>query len=270
MTFFAVPAIAGLGSVWSDFQYYASDFKNYLANNLSSTLKPLEAQTQTAINNSSGSLGIPNPNIATKSTREHMNQYSIAEKFDNNSAVRGAMVTNEINRKITLGAVEGVLGKNGQSRIKNKLQNTEKAVNDITNIAHNAANNKKQKQIEIKTIAAANPLPDISMASNLNPLSSIFNSAFNNQAKLSQLTWEGLADLELQNINIQAGQSKILAATLSTTLQLHQDLQYSNLNLINVSGQLDEINRARRVDNSAEAARLIRVASQNDLLGRKN
>ncbi len=74
----------------------------------------------------------------------------------------------------------------------------------------------------------------------------------------------------LQNINIQNEQSKIIGETLGNTIQIHESLQYSNLNLANISEQMDEVNRARRVDTSAEVARLLRVTSQTDLLGRKN
>jgi hypothetical protein len=260
-----LPATAGLGNIWNDFQSYSNDLKNYITNNLSE-VRPYEVQAQTAINNSSGVLSVG------KSVREQITQYSQSDKFDNNPAVNGAMVNNQIGRHMTLATVEGTLGRNGQSRVRNKLQNTEKAVNDIGSIANNAATNKKRKEVEIEAmVSSANSLNNLtSAAANANPLSSVFGSILNNQAKLTQLTWEGLADLELQNINIQKEQSKIGAEILSTTTYIHQDLQYTNLNLVNISQQLDETNRARRVDTSAEVARLLQVTSQTDLPGRKN
>ncbi|RUS95593.1 hypothetical protein DSM106972_089490 [Dulcicalothrix desertica PCC 7102] len=259
-----LPATAGLGNVWSDFQSYSNDLKNYITNNLSE-LKPYEVQTQSAINNSSSPLTIG------KSVREQITQYSQSDKFDNNPAVNGAMVSNQIGRQMTLSTVEGTLGRNGQTRIKNKLQNTEQVVNNIASMANAADTNKKRKQIEIEAVvSSANALNNIpSIAASGNPLS-LFGSVLNNQAKLTQLTWEGLADLELQNINIQKEQSKIGAETLATTTQIHHDLQYTNLNLVNISQQLDETNRSQRVNTSAEVARLLQVTSQTDLIGRKN
>jgi hypothetical protein len=260
-----LPATAGLGNIWSDFQSYSNDFKNYITNNLSE-LKPYEVQTQAAINNSSSPLTIG------KNIREQITQYSQSNKFENNPAVNGAMVNNQIGRQMTLATVEGTLGTNGQARIRSKLQKTEQVVNNIVSIANAADTNKKRKQIEIEAVvSSANALNNItSAATSANPLSSLFGSILNNQAKLTQLTWEGLADLELQNINIQKEQSKIGAETLASTIQIHQDLQYTNLNLTNISQQLDETNRNQRVNASAEVARLLQVTSQTDLIGRKN
>ncbi|MBF2063258.1 MAG: hypothetical protein IGS39_02320 [Calothrix sp. C42_A2020_038] len=264
-----LPAMAGLGNIWTDFQAYSNDLRNYVVNNLSDTLKPYEVQTQTAINNSSGAIGIPNPNTAGKIVQDQITQYSLSEKFETNSAVNGAIVKNKIGRHITLGAVESTLGRNGQSQTRNKLQNAEKAVNDIISIANTAETNKRQKQIEIQAVANANPLNNLSgFAADANPISSLIAPMLN-QSKLTQLTWEGLADLELQNINQRREQSKLIAATLGTTVHIHQDLQYTNLNLTNISQQIDETNRARRVDTSAEVARLLQVTSQTDLLGRR-
>jgi hypothetical protein len=72
-----------------------------------------------------------------------------------------------------------------------------------------------------------------------------------------------------ETIKIQQEQSKIVAETFAQTLQNNQSLQYSNLNLANISQQAEEANRARRVETSTEAARLLRASSQLDLFGRK-
>ena len=60
----------------------------------------------------------------------------------------------------------------------------------------------------------------------------------------------------------------MIGENLAQTMQLHQTLQYSNLNLANISQEMEESNRARRVNASAEAARLLRTTSQVDLIGR--
>ena len=261
----SLPAMAGLGDVWTDFQYYANDFKNYLNSNISE-MKPLESQSQTAIANSNGALNIPNPNAAAKSVKDGVIPYSISSKYENNSAVFGMIVGNEVQRQITRASVDGVLGSNGQSKLKGQLQNTQITVSKVSELANTASINKKQKEIEIQ--AAANGIGNLA-ASTLGAINPSFGSMLSSQSKLTQLTWEGLADLELQNINIQNQQSKIAGETLATTISIHRDLQYSNLNLANISQQVDDANRARRVDTSAEVARLLRVTSQTDLIGRK-
>jgi hemoglobin-like flavoprotein len=76
------------------------------------------------------------------------------------------------------------------------------------------------------------------------------------------------ANLQLQSIKIQSEQAKLVSETLAQSLQTNQFLQYSNLNLANISQQMEEANRARRVDTSTEAARLLRTTSQIDLFGR--
>ncbi|MCJ8279371.1 MAG: hypothetical protein MJK14_05395 [Rivularia sp. ALOHA_DT_140] len=78
-----------------------------------------------------------------------------------------------------------------------------------------------------------------------------------------------LIELQLQNIEIENQQSKIIAENLGQTLQLNQNMQYYNLNLANISQEIEESNRARRVNTSAEAARLLRTTSQVDLIGRR-
>jgi hypothetical protein len=263
-----LPVMASLGNVWTDFQYYALDLQNYLKTQIPDTLKPLEVQTQTAITNSTASLKIPNPNDAGNSVSQQITQYSISDKFENNSAVRGKMVRNEIARQITRSSVEGILGRNGQARLSIDLQNTQKAVDDTAVFANNAAANKSKKQIEIEQqVLGAGSI--IGGLSNANLTTSILASLQSSQAQLAKLTWEGLSELELQNINIEREQSRIMGETLGNTIQMHEALQYSNLNLANISQEIDEVNRAKRVDTSAEVARLLRATSQTDLLGRK-
>ncbi|MBW4510266.1 MAG: hypothetical protein KME64_27655 [Scytonematopsis contorta HA4267-MV1] len=255
------PAMANLGDVWTNFQFYGNDLQNYLKNNASDTLKPLESQTQTAVNNSIGAAKVPNPNNVGSTIKQQVTQYSLGDKFENNSAVRSMMVRNEIERQITRGSVDGVFGRDGQNRLRDKLQNTQKAVFDINVIARNAAT---QKEIQQRKITMANPISQLTGGVPLD--AGVFSSFMNNQSQLIQLSWEGLADLELQNINIQREQSKIMGETLGNTTQIHESLQYSNLNLANISQQMDEINRAKRVDTSAEVSRLLRVTSQTELI----
>ncbi|MHC5720156.1 MAG: hypothetical protein ACYTX0_51020, partial [Nostoc sp.] len=82
---------------------------------------------------------------------------------------------------------------------------------------------------------------------------------------LSQL----IGATQLESIKIQQAQSEIVGETFAQTIQTNQSLQYSNLNLANISQQAEEANRARRVETSTEAARLLRATSQLDLFGRK-
>jgi hypothetical protein len=259
-----LPVLANFGDVWTNFQYYGTDLQNYLKANIPDTLKPLEPQTQTAITSSTGSLKIPNPNAAGNAVSQQVTQYSISDKFENNSAVHSVMVKNKIDRQITRSSVEGVIGNNGQARLSTKLQNTQVTANNITKFTNSAATNKQAIDRQIQGIVILPPTG--------NPIADASNLLLNAQAQiqLTRLNWEGLSDLGLQNINIQNQQSKMAAESLGNLVQIHESLQYSNLNLANISEQMDEVNRVRRVDNSAEVARLLRVTSQTDLLGRKD
>ncbi|WP_211173339.1 hypothetical protein [Brasilonema bromeliae] len=259
-SFFAVaflgtlPAIAELGTVWTDFQLYTTDFRNYITNNISETLNPVELQTQSAITSSSGDLNLPNPNYASQYTRDQITQYSISDKFENNPAVYGKQVSSEINRYITRSAVEGVFGRDGQTRLKGKLQNTEQAVNK----SNRAANTAQQKYSEIQSQSQSQGAMCSTPGVGNNNLANVCDQA-------QFLMMQGLVELELQNINIQREQTKITGETLGNTIQLRNDIQYSNLNLADISQQMNEVNRARRVGTSAEVARLLRVTSQTDL-----
>ncbi|MBD2526053.1 MULTISPECIES: hypothetical protein [unclassified Nostoc] len=257
-----LPAMAqiqtgALGQVWTDFQSYSTDLQNYLQYNLSDNLKPVEVQSQNALSNARGELNIPNPVIAGQRVRDNLILYSSNSdsrggRFENNSAVRGNLISNELNRVITRGVAVGILGEKGQIRTKSKLENTERSLQDIagSNDADNQINSFKNKLESTGIDTAAKQV--ISIADNLL-----------GQGLLALLT------TNQETIKIQQEQSKIVAETFAQTLQNNQSLQYSNLNLANISQQAEETNRARRVETSTEAARLLRATSQLDLFGRK-
>ncbi len=247
-SFFAVaflgtlPAMAELGTVWTDFQYYASDLRNYLSNNISESFNPVELQAQSALTSSSEDLKIPNPNAAARSTREQIVLYSVSDKFENNPALYGTTVSGEINRYITRGAVEGVFGREGQSRLKGKLEDTQKIVERVNELTQEA---EKEKNSVLGNQCV-----------NTGPSGGTDSAC--------QVT-KSLLNLLSQNFRLQADQSKIMGENLGNTIQLRNDIQYSNLNLADISQQMNEVNRARRVGTSAEVARLLRVTSQADL-----
>ncbi|MFN6479485.1 hypothetical protein [Nostoc sp. DedQUE07] len=255
-----LPAVAqiqtgGLGQVWSDFQSYSQDMQDYFQhNNLKNTLNPLEqAQSQIAIDSAKGDLKIPNPVAAGQKIRDDSINYSYnsdakSSRFENNAAVRGNLVSNELNRIITRGVAVGVLGKNGQIRTKTKLENTEKSLEDIEGLAQQTDDNNSTLINTIKGFANA-------------------SNATGETKALSSLA-ELLGLSQVQILKIQQEQIKIVAETFGQTLQNNQALQYSNLNLANISQQAEEANRARRVETSTEAARLLRATSQLDLFGR--
>ncbi|MBN3910682.1 MAG: hypothetical protein HWQ35_30355 [Nostoc sp. NMS1] len=254
-----LPAMAqiqtgALGQVWTDFQSYSTDLQNYLQYNLSDNLKPVEVQSQNALSNSKGELNIPNPVLAGQRVRDNLILYSSnsdsrAGRFENNSAVQGNLISNELNRVITRGVAVGILGEKGQIRTKSKLESTERSLQDIAKIADetNASNNTLLSTIK-GFAGATNATPETKALSSL--------------AELLGLS-------QVQILKIQQEQVKIVAETFSQSLQNNQSLQYSNLNLANISQQAEEANRARRVETSTEAARLLRATSQLDLFGRK-
>ncbi|MEH2126075.1 hypothetical protein [Nostoc sp.] len=255
-----LPAIAqiqtgGLGQVWTDFQSYSKDMQDYFQYNLKDTLNPLEqGQGRIAINNANGDLKIPNPVAAGQKIRDDSINYSYnsdskSSRFENNSAVRGNLVSNELNRIITRGVAVGILGKNGQIRTKTKLENTEKSLEDIETLAQatETSNDAFIQQIKSGINVAGKTDPTVSAISGLAEL---------------------LGVSQVQMMKIQQEQIKIVAETFGQTLQTNQALQYSNLNLANISQQAEEANRARRVETSTEAARLLRATSQLDLFGR--
>ncbi len=243
-----LPAMAQLGRVWTDFQFYSVDMQNYLRNNLSETLRPLEVRSQNALNNSKGELNIPNPVEAGKSFRQDLLFNPTTDKFENNPVVQSNAVSNEINRFITRGAVESMMGRDGQRRLKDKLDETE---NTIINILETAKNAEESNQNLLGDLLGKIPL--------------IQDAA----QQLSAQTNVGQINLQLQTLKVQSEQSKIIGETLAQTMQTNQSLQYSNLNLANISQQMDDINRSRRVDSATETARLMRTTAQIDLFGRE-
>ncbi|MHC5830690.1 MAG: hypothetical protein ACYT04_85785, partial [Nostoc sp.] len=85
-------------------------------------------------------LKIPNPVDAGQNVRDNIinesyRSESKASRFENNAAVRANGVSNELNRFITRGAAEAILGKDGQNRTQVKLENTENSLKDIDAIS---------------------------------------------------------------------------------------------------------------------------------------
>ncbi|MEA5514810.1 hypothetical protein [Nodularia sp. UHCC 0506] len=239
-----LPAMAQLGKVWTDFQLYSVDMQNYLRNNLSETLRPLEIRSQNALNNSTGELNIPNPVEAGKSLRQDLFFNPITDKFENNPVVQSNSVTNEINRLITRSSIESFMGREGQLRLKSQLQNTETILDNIGNFSQQSDNIFNQIANTLTSLYPTEPL--------------------------KQALEGDQANLQLQAIKIQQEQAKISSANLAQTIQTNQSLQYSNLNLASISQQMDEMNRSRRVDSATETARLIRTTAQIDLFGRED
>ncbi|MCC5631284.1 hypothetical protein [Nostoc sphaeroides] len=266
-----LPAMAqvntGLGQVWDDIQSYSADMGKYLQNNQSENLKPVEAQSRNALDSSKGDteLKIPNPVTAGQKVRDNIinesyRSQSKESRFENNAAVRANLVSNELNRFITRGAAEAILGKDGQNRTQAKLENTQNTLEEINAISDTAGakNNLFSSKFEQLTrrIETASTT-DVTKLAATGTLSGLQN--------LAQI----LGDNHLETIKIQRAQSAIIGETFAQTMQTNQSLQYSNLNLANISQQAEEANRARRVDTSTEAARLLRATSQLDLFGRE-
>jgi hypothetical protein len=247
-----LPVTAQLGKVWTDFQSYSADLQNYLRNNIS-YLKPLEIQAQSAVTEATGELNIPNPISASERIGNDIFLNSISSNFENNPLINANSVSNQINRLIIRSSVMSLLGKNGQIRTKIKLQNTETGLKNIDAFSDKADEINQDFISDIQ-----NRIGQLSgVANNIPGISALLNAA--NQSSL-----------QLQQIKIQRDQSKIMGENLAQTIQGNQFLQYSNLNLANLSQQMEETNRSHRVDASTEAARLLRNTSQTDLFGRKS
>lgn len=247
-----LPATAQLGKVWTDFQSYSTDLQNYLSNNVNDSLKPVEFQSQNAIDNAKGELNIPNPVEAGERVSSDIFLSSISGKFENNPVVRSNLVTNEINRLITRSSAAGVLGVNGQIRSKTKLQDTENRLENIGVFNEDLDENQQTFLNDIQD-QISRAMSNASLAGQVGQLIGIREQT----------------NLQYQQVKIQREQVKIVAETLGQTIQTNQSLQYNNLNLASLSQQMEDTNRARRVDASAEAARLLRTTSQADLFGRK-
>lgn len=240
--FIILPVTAQLGKVWSDFQAYSEDLQNYTQNNISD-LKPLEIQAQSAVTEATGDLNIPNPVTASERISNDIFLNSLStNNFENNPLLNSSLYGNEINRLITRGSIISLLGQNGQTRTKIKLEETERGLDEIDAL--------RKDDNDIQSLINNLKIPEL------------YKTAI-------QAFSANQLDLQFQQIKIQREQAKITAENLAQTIQTNQFLQYSNLNLANLSQQMEDTNRARRVDSSTEAARLLRTTSQTDLFGRK-
>ena len=143
LSFFSVaflgilPAMAELGDVWTQFMEYAGDFQDYTKDQVREMLEPIEGSDSEQFLTDSevqGELGIYNPNKARTKAEDKIDPNQPTDAFENNSVVRELIVGNEIDRQITRGAVDGVLGKDGQNRMQTLLNQTQTTVRDIERI----------------------------------------------------------------------------------------------------------------------------------------
>ena len=239
----SLPVMAQVGRIWTDFQNYAIDFQDYLTNNVDENLAPVGQESFTAINNSTGELNLPNPIDARRQVSQDITDNSLSDIFENNPAVKAKLVGDELDRQLTRGAVEAYFGEKGQERLQIKLENIQ---NSIENIDKNA-NDANQSNQNI-----------------LSQLTGLAQKA-SGQGLLGQLI------SSQTNLQVQIGrqQTRMIAESLGQNIKQNQYLQYSNLNLANISQQVEETNTARRVDSAAATARLLRASSQADLFGRE-
>lgn len=246
-----LPAKAQLGQVWTDFQSYSTDLQNHIRNNLNE-LNPLQIQSQSAITGATGELNIPDPVGAGEILGNDININLLSSNYETNPLINSTVFSNEMNRLIFRSSAAGTLGYNGQQRTKIKLQDIELGLKSINALSET------EGKIKDNFNFIDNILPSIDQLTN----------QLNRDPLLGSLL-STLSGLQLQQIQIQREQSKIIAETLAQTIQENQVLQYSNLNLATIAQQMEDTNRARRIDTSTEAARLLRTTSQTDLFGRK-
>ena len=239
----SLPAMARLGYIWTDFQNYAVDFQDYLTNNIDETVNPAGEGSFTAINNSTGALNLPNPIDVRQQVVQDITDNSLSDIFENNPAVQGKLIGNEIERQLTRAATESYFGTKGQERLQIKLETVQNLIENINREADEARESNQNI---------------------LNQLAGLGQTAIG-QNFLGRLI-SNQTNLQLQ-INRQ--QSRMIAESLGQNIKQNQYLQYSNLNLANISQQVEEANNARRVDSAASVARLLRASSQSDLFGRE-
>ena len=114
-----LPAMAQLGKVWTDFQAYSQDLKDYLNSHVQETLNPNEIQP---IYSATGQLNIPDPiTAATIVDNQTLLNYLTSSKFESNGALRSLLVNHEINRLITQGAMGKRHGDQWTNAFKRKV-----------------------------------------------------------------------------------------------------------------------------------------------------
>ncbi|MBD2775554.1 hypothetical protein [Iningainema tapete] len=237
-----------LGKVQDDFFNYANALQEYLNNNLTRKLQPVEDYaSKNAIDASRGNLQIHDPFALEDRVKEYIINNPIPNKFENNQELQTLSASNEINRQIALSAVQGNLGREGQYRLQGKFNDVQSFLERVDKFVDNVKENQNNFLNQL-----------VQQACQVNPTTNVIGTACGSAIQ---------SNLQVQSLIIQGGQAKMMGETLVTTTQLNQAMQYSNLNLANISQQMEDVNRARRVDASVETARLLRATAQVDLLG---
>ncbi|MBR8835125.1 MAG: hypothetical protein DSM106950_14100 [Stigonema ocellatum SAG 48.90 = DSM 106950] len=239
--------LGNLGKISTEFNNYTQALQQYIRSNLPQKLEPIDqSYTKDAMDRflTTDPFHIPDPIQAEQEIDNVVTnkfQNTKPDFFENNLTLKQTFARNELNREITRGVVQGVMG----TDVKSKIETIENDV--IKYIDKSIEKQQKAKDFLSEAINTA--------CSTLSQVNSGVNNTQTCQNALS-------ADVQRDMLRIQGYQTKIQAETFAQTIQMNQSQQYSNLNLVNVSQQLEEANRARRVDSSAETGRLLRATTQ--------
>ena len=251
-----------IGCVWDDFTKQTG-----------SIWQLTEAQINNILNNSTrmesdefigayeeGTL--PDPINARNNTSALDEQTNLQnDPFEANSIIRGDLVSNELDRLMTRGSIDGVFGQQGQEQTLALLDGTQANVEEI-DFAHNRANetaNRVKENIAYGTISAYEGAAG--RGTSFMPTNERIGYLISLQSDQSKMIGD-LSELQVDLIETQSRQAQISGQLLSGNTQLRHDLQYTNLNLTNISEQMDEGNRIKRVETAASGAQLFRVGSQ--------
>ncbi|MDF5731361.1 MAG: hypothetical protein PUP92_26000 [Rhizonema sp. PD38] len=142
-----------LNQVLSKFNDYFVETKSELSLAINENWGGLKGEANTATNNSTGTLGLPDP---VSSADQLKDQLKDKGSWNESNTVEGAIAAGKnLERETTRATVESVLGKQGQERTQNEIEATQGTAADAQDLATQAQSMDASQNI-LKVIAAQN------------------------------------------------------------------------------------------------------------------
>ncbi|MBW4632961.1 MAG: hypothetical protein KME30_13990 [Iphinoe sp. HA4291-MV1] len=176
---------------------YFEETKGELIAAINTSWGGLKNEAKTATNNSTSSMGLPDPvNSAQKLKEQLKNKGS----WNESNTVEGAVAAgNELERETTRATVESVLGEKGQKRTKKEIEATQQTVADAQDLANQAQGMDASQNI-LKVIAAQNAQIVSMLGQSRTDGLQQRHDAQQTNLMLSQIAEQGASDRRRQNL----------------------------------------------------------------------
>jgi hypothetical protein len=205
-----------LNQVLGEFKSYFQETKSELTTTINETWGGLKNEATTATNNSTGTMGLPDP---VSSANKLKDQLKDKGSWNESNTVEGAIAAaNKLERETTRATVESVLGEKGQERTNNEIEATQQTVADAQDLGNQAQSMDASQNI-LKAIAAQNAQIVSMLGQSRTDGLQQRHDAQQTNLMLTQIAEQGASDRRRQNLMIDGITAQYTEITGFTSLK---------------------------------------------------